>query len=297
MKRYDVTFLGHLCYDEVQHFDGSQSINAGGAALYGAMAAVRLGQRVAAVMMLAPEDRADLDGMRAQGIAVSCVDAPETTRVQVIHGSNNMDERRIVTQCFAGAFQDDAIMLPETAHLHLAGCNDHEFTVAFIRAVKANTSATLSTDMQSFVRYNDPQKREIVFKDDPNKQVVIALMDKVKLDILEAKVLTGTHDLEAAAVVIQGWGCPEVMITSAGGVLASRSGRSHFARFSNRSNAGRTGRGDTTFGAYLAARVEHDLPEALEIAAAVVSIKRETAGPFQGTLAQVRQRMTKPSPK
>lgn len=291
MKRYDVTFLGHLCYDEVQHYDGSQSLNAGGAALYGAMAAARLGPRVAAVMMLAPEDRADLDGMRAQGIAVSCVDAPETTRVQVIHTSQNMDERQIVTRQFSGLFREQDLVVPETTHLHLAGCNDHEFSLEFIQRMKSSHTASLSTDMQSFVRYNDPQTREIRFRDDPEKQAVIAMMDKVKLDILEAKLLTGSDNLEAAAAIVQSWGCPEVMITRADGVLARNAEQSHFATFSHRSTSGRTGRGDTTFGAYLAARVAHDLPTALNMAAAVVSIKMETPGPFQGSMEQVQQRM------
>jgi sugar/nucleoside kinase (ribokinase family) len=56
---------------------------------------------------------------------------------------------------------------------------------------------------------------------------------------------------------------------------------------------GRTGRGDTTFAAYLARRNDHGVSESLKFAAALVSIKMETPGPFQGSLADVLARMNR----
>ncbi len=87
------------------------------------------------------------------------------------------------------------------------------------------------------------------------------------------------------------WGCPEVVITQAEGVLAQVSGQTFYEKFSNRSVVGRTGRGDTTFAAYLACRLDHDVTESLKFAAALVSIKMETPGPFSGTMADVMARM------
>ena len=116
-------------------------------------------------------------------------------------------------------------------------------------------------------------------------------VDMVKLDIVEAKVLTGTDDLEQAALTFEAWGCPEVLITKAEGVLARVNGKTYYEKFSNQSVVGRTGRGDTTFAAYLARRLDHDVNESLKFAAALVSIKMETPGPFGGTLADVLARM------
>jgi sugar/nucleoside kinase (ribokinase family) len=149
----------------------------------------------------------------------------------------------------------------------------------------------LSADMQSFVRQVDPVSHNIAFRDVPSKKEIVQQLDMVKLDIVEAKILTGTENLEQAAQMFTAWGCPEVVITRAEGVLARVRGETYYEKFSNRSVVGRTGRGDTTFAAYLTRRLDHDVADSLKFAAALVSIKMETPGPFNGTLAEVVARM------
>ena len=43
----------------------------------------------------------------------------------------------------------------------------------------------------------------------------------------------------------------------------------------------------STFAGYLTERLTHEIPEALEFAAALVSLKMETPGPFKGTRQDV----------
>jgi sugar/nucleoside kinase (ribokinase family) len=74
-------------------------------------------------------------------------------------------------------------------------------------------------------------------------------------------------------------------------VLARVKGKTYYEKFSNSSVVGRTGRGDTTFAAYLSWRLEHGVEESLKFAAALVSIKMESVGPFKGTLADVMRRI------
>jgi sugar/nucleoside kinase (ribokinase family) len=145
--------------------------------------------------------------------------------------------------------------------------------------------------MQSFVRQLQPAGGEIVFRDVPEKLEIVRRLEMVKLDVVEAGVLTGTEDLPQAARIIEAWGCPEVVITRADGVLARVGGKTLYEPFTNRNMTGRTGRGDTTFAAYLARRLDHDAPESLKFAAALASIKMETPGPFTGTLDEVLARM------
>ena len=112
------------------------------------------------------------------------------------------------------------------------------------------------------------------------------------VDVVEAKLLTGHDDLEAAAKQFADWGCPEVVITRSHGVLARVEGETIFEPFSNKSVVGRTGRGDTTFAGYMARRLTHNPAESLKFASALVSLKMETPGPFAGTLEDVLQRMS-----
>ena len=81
------------------------------------------------------------------------------------------------------------------------------------------------------------------------------MMDKLKLDIVEARLLTGTDDLEKAAIIVESWGCSEIMITHSEGVLARVKGKTYYEKFSNSNVSGRTGRGDTTFAAYLVTQI------------------------------------------
>ena len=290
MAQYDVNFIGHLCIDETIHEDGQVSKTFGGAALYGAIAAASVGKKIAVELKLAEADRAAVDILIEKGVDVLEIPADRTTQVEVSHPGGNVDQRRIVTTGYAGEFSVDEVQCPPANHVHLAGCNDHEFPVEFIRAVRERC-ASLSTDMQCFVRNNQPQTGEVTFADDPDAQRVIAMMDKVKLDIAEAQLLCGTDDIERAAAAVQSWGCPEVMITRADGAFVRCGDEMFFERFTNEGLAGRTGRGDTTFGTYLAARVDHGPAEAIKYAAALVSMKMEKPGPFTGTLADVLTRI------
>lgn len=290
-NKYDVMFVGHMCYDEIVPHGGTAYVAPGSAVLCGAMAAACTGKRIAAVLRLAPADDAILDPMRKAGIRVFPVAAAETTYSRVIHPSANVDERELVLVRDSGFFTIDDMPSERSAYVHLAGISNHEFNLDFIRAVK-RSGVSLSTDMQSFVRQVNPVTREIMFRDVPDKQVITALLDKVKLDVVEAELLTGESDLGKAAAIVASWGCPEVLITRADGVLARVNGVEYFEKFSNRSVIGRTGRGDTTFAAYLCRRIDHEPREALKFAAALVSLKMETPGPFRGSLQDVLKRMT-----
>jgi sugar/nucleoside kinase (ribokinase family) len=292
MNTYDITFLGHMCFDEITPYQGETKVSPGSAVLCGAMVAARVGKKVAVVTKMAPKDNEILKPMQELGIDTFVIPAAETTFSVVIHPTANVDERRLILQKNAGGFQQEEIPALETQLLHLAGISDREFDMDLILGLKAK-GYNLSADMQSFVRQVDPLTREIAFKDVPAKQEIAKQMSKVKLDGVEAKVLTGTDDLEKAAITFEQWGCPETVITQAEGVLARVNGKTYYEKFSNRSVVGRTGRGDTTFAAYLSWRMEHDVAESLKFAAALVSIKMETPGPFQGTLQDVYDRVRK----
>jgi sugar/nucleoside kinase (ribokinase family) len=288
-KTYDIAFIGHMCYDEITPFGGEPHVAPGSAVLCGAMVAARVGKRVAAVVKMAPRDEQILQPMRDVGVDTFLIPSDETTYSRVIHESANVDERRLVLARSAGLIDIADVPPLQTACAHLAGISDTEFDMPLMAGLKSR-GYSLSVDMQSFVRHVSAS-REIEFSDVANKREIVAMMDKVKLDVVEARILTGTDDLEKAAVAIESWGCPEIVITQSAGVLARVNGQTFYEKFSNKSTVGRTGRGDTTFAAYLSYRLEHGALESLKFAAALVSIKMETPGPFQGTMEDVARRL------
>lgn len=290
MKSYDIAFLGHMCYDEIVPYKGEPRIAPGSAVLCGAMVAARIGKKVAAVVKMAVKDENILESMKSAGIETYLIPSTETTFSRVIHPVADVDIRRLIIEKCAGFISFDEIPNVSTKYLHLAGISDQEFDMELMLALK-NKGYNLSVDMQSFVRQVDPNTKEISFKDVKDKLDIIRLMSKVKLDIVEAKVLTGTDDLERASIIFEEWGCPETIITHSEGVLARANGLTYYEKFSNSSVVGRTGRGDTTFAAYLSRRMDHNVADSLKFAAALVSIKMEAPGPFGGTLDDVLKRM------
>jgi len=295
MKPYDIAFIGHMCYDEVIPFQGETRIAPGSAVLCGAMAAARVGKKVLVITRLAQADESMLAAFHAEGIDTCLIPAPETTYVKVIHPSTDVDQRQIIVLRNSGPFHIAELPIFEADNVHLAGISDQEFSLKFMLGLKAR-GYNLSIDMQSFVRQVNPYTQEINFGDVSIKEEIVQLMEKVKLDVVEAEMLTGTRNLAQAAQIIESWGCPEVVITRADGVLARRDGKGWVCPFTNRNTIGRTGRGDTTFGAYLAWRQEHDVAESLQFASALVSIKMETPGPFAGKLGDVLARMSLTAP-
>jgi sugar/nucleoside kinase (ribokinase family) len=289
-RTYDITFVGHMCYDEIIPFGGEPHVAPGSAVLCGATVAARVGKRVAAVVKMAPQDESILLPMQELGVDTYVIPSDVTTYSRVVHESENVDERRLILVRSAGLISISDVPPLQTRCAHLAGISDTEFDMPLMQGLKSR-GYSLSADMQSFVRHVTPS-REIEFSDVPNKRAIVSLMDKVKLDVVEARILTGTEDLEKAAVVVEGWGCPEVVITHSAGVLARVNGKTLYEKFSNKSTVGRTGRGDTTFAAYLSRRLDHDPAESLRFAAALVSIKMETPGPFRGTLEDVARRLS-----
>lgn len=290
MPSIDITFLGHLCYDEIHPYGGEVQIAPGSAVLCGATAAARVGCRVAVVTRMSPRDAHILEPLRELGVACTLIPAAETTRMLVVHPTGDVDVREMKQTANAGFMQADDMPSVDSRFVHLAGITDQEFTLELIEGLRVR-GYSVSADMQSFVRQVDPETRRITFADVPAKRDIVALLDRAKLDIVEARLLTGLDDLGAAAAEIASWGCREVVITEAGGVLAHVDGATLYEAFSNRSQVGRTGRGDTTFAGYMAWRLEHEPAEALRFAAALVSIKMETPGPFSGNLADVLARM------
>lgn len=120
----------------------------------------------------------------------------------------------------------------------------------------------------------------MVYRDWDEKLEILPLIRFLKTDAAEAEVLTGLTNREEAARLMCSWGAKEVMITHSSEVLVCDGENIYTQPLKPRGLSGRTGRGDTCFAGYITERLHEDIPTALLSAAALVSLKMETPGPF-----------------
>ena len=114
--------------------------------------------------------------------------------------------------------------------------------------------------------------------------------DIVKADVAELKALTHCDSPEDGAKMLAGWGVKEVVITNGSQGSAVYSDGQFYAipAYAPRNMVDATGCGDTYMAGYLYRRLKgDDIQQAGEFAAAMASLKMESAGAFLGTEDEV----------
>ena len=293
MKKFDFAFIGHTSINQIIPFEGPAKSFSGGAVTFAAMTAAALGKKTALITKAAKSDESTLIPLKERGVDVFLIPAEETTHLKITYPTRDVDFREIYQERNAGPITMDEMPPIDASFFHLCPVTNQDFTLDLMKSLKEK-GYHLSIDMQGFVRHLDPVTLKIHLGDAPEKEKIFALAERVKVDVQEAKLLTGTDDLEKAALILEDLGSRETMITRSDGVLLRYDGKTYFEKFSNRYLLGRTGRGDTTFSAYISRRIDHGPLESLKFAAALASIKLENSGPFNGTLEEVIQRMADP---
>jgi sugar/nucleoside kinase (ribokinase family) len=287
MEHYDIVCIGQMGMGEIVPFKGSPFVEFGSPILFAAIAASRLGKKIAAVTTVSESEEYLLEPLKTAGVDLF-VKHTETFQYRVVFPSANVDERQPFLISSGGEIDEIPPFKPCLVHLCSMGVR--EVQMDLIRSLKTR-GFHLSVDMQGFVLQADAKTGAAHLQDVPEKKEILSTADFVKLDAAEAQILTGTEILRDQADILENWGNAEIIITSSEGVLARTKGKSAFAEFTNRSTLGRMGRGDTVMGSYLARRLDHPVEDSLRFAAALASIKLESTGPFKGSIEDVIQRM------
>jgi len=278
--------IGHVCKDTLYVLD-ERSESLGGAVYYSSLAAVRSGADVRVITPAADEDDGLLDVMRREGVTVTRLPAEETTRITLRYHTADRERRDVILDAQAPAFSLATFPEAESRIFHLAGLFKGEIPEEFIPFLAGRGEVAM--DVQGVLRCSGDRKLE--FRPWERAAEFLPLIGYLKTDAAEAEILTGETDREKAAVKLGALGAREVMITHNSEVLVYTGGRFYRAPFNPANLSGRTGRGDTTFAAYLARRLTADPGEAVRYAAALCSIKMETPGPFGGSMSDVFRRM------
>lgn len=273
-------------------FEGSPFVEEGSPVLFASIAASCLGKSIAAVTKISEGEEYLLEPLKTAGIDLF-VQPGEIAQYHIVFPTTNVDERQALLIKAGEHFAVSDIPPFEPCLIHLCYIGSREFQLDLMRTLKAR-GFLLSVDMQGFVLQADDKTGTVHLKDVPEKKEILGMAHFVKLDAMEAQVLTGTDVLQDQADILENWGSSETIITSSEGVLARSNGKTTFAKFTNRITRGRMGRGDTVMGSYLARRLDHSVEDSLRFAAALASIKMESAGPFVGSLDDVVKRMESP---
>jgi sugar/nucleoside kinase (ribokinase family) len=143
----------------------------------------------------------------------------------------------------------------------------------------------VAADMQGFVRV----LRGIELRYEPwdGMESTLALVDVVKSDAVEAEFLTGETDIHKAAKFYAEMGPQEIVLTHKDGLLIYADRKFYEMSFYPVRLDGRSGRGDTCLGTYVAMRLSKSPRQAGIWAAAVTSLKMEDPGPFNRSISDV----------
>ena len=284
---FDITMIGHISKDIMIYKDTEDRFT-GGPVIYSSIAAVRSGKSVQVITKAAEEDDSALQSMRAQGVQVIRLDSKLTTSIENVYFSEDRERRQVTLLSQADYFCTGEIAESENSLIyHLAGLFRGEIPDDCIPFLAAKGKVAL--DAQGVLRCNENGK--LLFRNWDYARKYLPSVTFLKTDAAEAEILTGLSNREEAAKVLASFGVEEVMITHNHEVLVFVNNTFYRAPYNPSNLSGRTGRGDTTFAAYLAKRLDTDPYEAVYYAAALCSMKMEKPGPFDHTAEEVYRRM------
>ncbi|MDO4490912.1 MAG: PfkB family carbohydrate kinase [Lachnospiraceae bacterium] len=284
-KKYDVMIIGPATRDVNIDFTGKEVHETGGAVFFCAHAAAITGARVISAVAIHPEDQDILDSFPETADTV-LIPSGKTTLMRNTYFTADRERRK--SECLAQSDPISPSVIPEAdcKLYHLAGLLYGDFPNELI--LELSKKGKVTADIQGFLRHNE--NGTMNFHDWSQKLEYLKYFDILKTDAAEAEILTGTDDRREAAKIMIGWGVKEVLISHNSEMLVYDGSEFYTCPVKARNLSGRTGRGDTTFGAYISERITgKSIPEALQFATAAVSYKMEQPGPISGNRASVEE--------
>lgn len=276
MHSYDLITIGNYTKDTIVTRAGTRHVDGGGYS-YAAHAAQLRGLKVGAVTRLADEDRKSTEALRAKGIDVHIFESPQSTLMRLEYPTDNVDERILTVGAVAEPFTPEILEPFRARAIIVNGSARGEASLEVMQYLKKK-GGRLCADVQGFVRVITGEGR-LKYERWPEQSVILALVDILKTDAVEAEFLTGESDIRKAAAALAEDGPSEIVLTHRDGVLVLAGGKYHEAQFHPEELRGRSGRGDTCMGSYVSCRLDSAPAEATVWAAAVTSLKMEREGP------------------
>lgn len=288
MKTYDLAVIGHVSLDYNIDCRDLLTVQVGGAVVYSSAAAHALGRSVVVLTKLAPADEDRLSVFTLPREDIVCLPSSRSTSIENKYFTEDKEKRRCVCLSQGDPFTPADIPGDISAGIwQLGGLIYGDFAEGLTDELARR--GDLAVDVQGYLRHSGGEGKEMFFENWTDRKRVLPSVRYLKTDAAEAEILTGLSDRREAAKALFDLGASEILITHNTEVLAYDGKEFFTCPIKARNLSGRTGRGDTTFAAYLAERMYGDIPSALLIATATVSYKMEKTGPFGKTRADVEE--------
>ncbi len=283
---YDIVMIGHVSKDIMIYKKNVQKF-LGGPVIYSSIAAKANNKNIKVITVANKKEEKELLVMQDKGVDVTRLDSEKTTSIENIYYSADKEKRKVTLLSRATNFTLDSMIDFDTKIVHLAGLFKDEIPDSFIEFY--SKKAEVAIDAQGLLRAST--NNNLLFKNWDNLEEYSKYITYLKTDAAEAEILTGEKDRRKAAKILGDKGIKEVMVTHNTEVIIYSEGKYYSAPFNPKNLSGRTGRGDTTFAAYLSKRLDSSIQDSVNYAAALCSIKMETPGPFKGSYEDVIERI------
>lgn len=280
MKKYDTLTIGHISLDYNIDYLDNQIIEVGGAVIYSSAAAYAGGYKVGVVTKLAECDKDRLNEFVIDKEDIFYIPSEKSTSIR--NKYHTADKERRTCTCIS---QSESFTLADIPQVdcgiyHLAGLIYGDFDGTLIKQL--SEKGKVAVDVQALLRHADKNTGAMYFEDWAEKKEILPYITYLKTDAAEAEILTGQTDRVAAAKMLYNWGAKEVVITHNTEVIAYDGNKLCACPIKARNLSGRSGRGDTTFAAYITERINQPIDKSLLWATATVSAKMEKPGPYRG---------------
>ncbi len=282
---YDVACIGNYTKDTIVNPAGTSYVD-GGAVNYAAHAAARLGLRTAVATRLSRADRRVVEKLAREGIDCFATYTPDSTCMNLEYPTLDPDVRKLTVTATAGSITADEVSGLDMRAAVIGSSFRGEVGADVVQCLRQK-ACLLALDVQGFVRVLVGQ--ELTKQPWEEMASILACVDILKADAVEAEFLTGETDVHKAAAVFASFGPREIVLTHKDGLLIYADHSCHDLDFHPKTLAGRSGRGDTCLGSYAAMRLLKPAREAGIWAAALTSLKMEKQGPFDRTRADVEE--------
>lgn len=288
----DICCIGHITKDKIVT-PHRVVYMAGGTSFYFAYAINQLPNDVSfsLVTSMDPTETEPAEKMRQAGIDVTLNASRNTVFFENIYGENQ-NERKQRVLAKAAPFTIEQLEHVDAKVYHLGSLLSDDFSNEVVEYLAKK--GKVSIDVQGYLReVRDEKVYPIDWKD---KLKVLKNTYYLKVNEIEMETITGLKDAHEAAKLLHSWGVTEVIITlgSEGSLIYVDDTFYEIPAYAPHEVVDATGCGDTYSAGYLYQRTLGATPtEAGKFAAAMCTIKLEHNGPFNRSIDDIHEIISK----